>query len=344
MISLTELIKRFKRRPSDLVGIDIGSMGISAVRMRKNNGEVSVLAADVLSPIEMPDGSSESPEEVPPLVLPPRLKGRYACLAVAGEKAVIKFMSFPGHFDESAEAKVVQNIGLEDPSEYRIGYRLISEGHGKSESRVLAVAVPEIEAQTAVMLLPTGLPAPFSLEMSGLATMTCFMHGAGSQHEHESVGVIDFGDRISTFVLFNKGILALIRRFNVGTDTLLDKVQETLGVDRETAEGIISDGAFDVSQSVAEVMEPLVKQLAVSRDFVERHENCHVVKVYVSGGLAASRNSLDELASSLGIEVDLWNPFEGLTIMPGALPENLAGKEWRFSAAIGACLATFEEI
>jgi len=156
--------------------------------------------------------------------------------------------------------------------------------------------------------------------------------------------VIDFGARISTFVLFNKGVLALIRRFDVGTDTLLDRVRETLGVDRETAEGIISDGAFDVSQSVTEVMEPLVKQLVVSRDFVERHENCHVVKVYVSGGLAASRNSLDELASSLGIEVDLWNPFEGLTIMPGVLTENLAGKEWRFSVAIGACLATFEEI
>lgn len=344
MISLSELIKRFKRRPTDFVGIDIGSMGISAVRMRKNNDEVSVLAADVLPPPEMPDKSSEAPQEIPPLVLPPRLKGRYACLAVAGEKTVIKFMSFPGHFDEAAEEKVVQNMGLEDPNEYRIGYRLISEGHGKSESRVLGVAVPEIEARTAVMLLPIGLPAPFSLEVSGLATMTCFMHGPGSQHEHDSVGVIDFGARVSTFVLFNKGIPALTRRFDVGTNALLDRVQDTLGVDRETAEGIVSDGAFDVSQSVAEVMEPLVKQLAVSRDFVERRENCRVVKMYVSGGLVASRNSLDELASSLGIEVNLWNPFEGLTIMPGALPENLVGKEWRFSAAIGACLATFEEI
>ncbi|MDD4870672.1 MAG: pilus assembly protein PilM, partial [Kiritimatiellae bacterium] len=208
---------------------------------------------------------------------------------------------------------------------------------------ILAVALPEAEAGIIAALLPTGLPAPFSLEVSGLATMSTFLHSVGKYIMENAVGVIDFGARISTFALFNKGLLALIRRFNFGTNTLLDNVQQALGVDRETAQGIVSDGSFDISQSVSEVIEPIVKQLTVSRDFVERRENCHISKIYVSGGITVSRDSLEEIRSSMGLEVVLWNPLEGLIVTQGAIPENMTGKESRFSAAIGAALATFEE-
>jgi Tfp pilus assembly PilM family ATPase len=191
-------------------------------------------------------------------------------------------------------------------------------------------------------LLPSGLPAPYSLELSGLASITTFMHGPGKQHTGEAVGVIDFGANTTVFVLLNKNVVALIRRFDMGTNAILEKVQKSLGIDRETAQGIIADGAFDISQAVGEVMEPLVKQLVVSRDFVERRENCHVGKIYVSGGLIVSRDSLDEMTSAMGVEIAFWNPFDGLEVAPDAIPDNLSGQEWRFSAAIGAGLATFE--
>lgn len=341
--SLKKVVERFRRGPSDVVGIDVDVMGVKAVHMRKSNDGISLLAADVLPPLEIPDLSSEPDAQVPVLELPPKLKARYACLAIPGEESIVKLLSFPGQFDAAAEEKVVDNMGLDDPGKYRISYKVINEGHGKSEARVLTVAVPETLAQTGPMLLPIGLPAPFSLEIAGLAAITSFLHGPAAQHEEEAVGVVDFGDSMSSFALFNKNVLALIRRFGIGTNSILDKVQESLGVDRETAQGIIADGSFDISQSVGEVLEPLIKQLVVSRDFVERRENCHITKMYVSGGLIVSRDSLDEMKSSMGVDIDFWNPFDGLTVMPDAVPENLKGQEWRFPAAVGACLATFEE-
>ena len=154
---------------------------------------------------------------------------------------------------------------------------------------------------------------------------------------------MDFGDTTSSFAIFNNGLLALVRRFDVGTDTILEKIQESLGVDRDTAKGIIADGAFDISQPVSEVLEPLIKQIMVSRDFVERREDCHISKIYVSGGLVISRDSLDEMRASVGVDVDPWSPFDKLHVQPDAVPENLVGQEWRFSAAVGAALGLFEE-
>lgn len=343
MASLKEMLERFQKGPSDVLGLDIQTSGIAAVRMRKGNEGISVVAADMLPAITLPDLDAEEPEAPEPLAIPSKLKSRYAAITTGGTSSIIKLLSFPGAFNEATEAKVVDNLGIEDPDAFRVGYKLAVEGHGKSESRVIAVAMPENLAATLVALLPAGLPAPYALEVSGLATMTAFVHGPGATHDADAVGAIDFGEEATTFSLFNKGSVALVRTFSAGTSDVLNKVQEGLGVDRETAQGIIADGAFDISASVNEVMEPLVKQLIVSRDFVERRENCHVNKLYVSGGLTVSRDSLNEMTTAMGVEIDFWNPFEGLTMGTHALPEKLVGHEWRFSAAVGSVLGTFEE-
>jgi len=342
---------KFKRRPSDVVGVEIASSSVRVVRMTKaNDGSILVTAAALLPAVERPaappvqDPQQPVPVQPPqPIHLPSELKGKYACLVIPGDTCVVKLLSFPGHFTDAAAAKVVESVGVENPDAHRISYRLVSEGHGKAESRVLAVAVPEQDASVAVQMFPAGVPAPFSVEVAPLAAMTAFLSGPGTQHADGAIGVIDFSDNMSSFALFSKGTLVLLRRFDVGTDTLLAKIQESLGVDRDTAQGIISDGSFDISQPVTDIMEPLVKQLIVSRDFVERRENCHVEKLYVTGGMTVSRDAMEEMRSALGIEIVTWNPLQSLTMRDGAFPENLKGQEWIFAAAVGACLGTFEE-
>ena len=341
MASLKETLARFKHNPTDLLCLDASSAGVAAVRMKKEGESASLVGAELLPAVTLDPAEDAAPPEPPEI--PPKLKARYAAVAIPGEDAIIKRLSFPGQFDAAAAGKLIQNLGLDDPDEWRISYKLLAEGRGKTESVVLAVAVPESSAVLGPMLLPSGLPVPFALEVSGLAALTAFLHGPGGDHMEDSVAAMDFGDSTSSFAIFNNGLLALIRRFDVGTDTILEKIQESLGVDRDTAKGIVADGAFDISQPVSEVLEPLIKQIMVSRDFVERREDCHISKIYVSGGLVISRDSLDEMRSSVGIDIDPWSPFDKLTVQPDAVPENLVGQEWRFSAAVGTGLGVFEE-
>lgn len=340
MKSIKELLESLKRGPTDVVGIDVAGSSVKAVRMRQHGGEIAIIGAAVLPPVSLvagPDGLLK------PLELPQKLRARSAALACSAQGAIIKLLSFPGAFDERAEGKVTESMGLDDPDHYRIGYRLISEGHGRAESRVLAVAWREEEARLAASLLPSGLPAPYSLEVSGLATMASFLHALPEKDGHGPVSIIDFGDTTTTYALFNRGLLALLRRFNFGTGALLEKVQSSLGVDRETAQGIITDGSFDISQSISDIMEPLIKQMMVSRDFVERRENCRITRLFASGGLARARDAVEEIRSSMEVELESWNPFEGFVVAKDAIPPELAGQEWRLAAAAGACLGAFEE-
>ena len=62
----------------------------------------------------------------------------------------------------------------------------------------------------------------------------------------------------------------------------------------------------------------------------------------MAGGPISSREALSEMQSTLGAELEPWNPFDGLNVASNAVPTQWAGQEWRFAAALGACLGGLE--
>ncbi len=272
------------------------------------------------------------------LGLPKNLMAYYTALAVTGEAAAIRVLNLPPRTEEAdiTEALVREQVGL--AAEFRIAYSVIVPPRGKSECKLLVVGLPEAEALGVLRFVAVGAPAPCALEVAGLAVLNGFLQGPGVQHAQEAVGVIETGAHVTFMALFNKGILVLVRKFDFGSETLVGKVQQQLGVDQQTAQGIVSDGSFDISQPVHEVMDPFLRQLSISKDFVERRENCRMDRLYVSGGTSLSRYWMDEVVNATGIEIVRWNPFDGLVVAQGAYPAELEGQQTRFAAAVGACL------
>jgi Tfp pilus assembly PilM family ATPase len=214
---------------------------------------------------------------------------------------------------------------------------------GKTETKYLAVAMPEDEAQSVLALVPAGPPAPLTLELSGLGALTAFLNGPGRDITDEAIGVIEAGARVTFLALFNKGALVLVRKFDFGCETLVTKVQQQMGVDRAVAEGIIADGSFDISGCVHDVMGPFLRQLSISRDFVERQEKCRIARIYLSGGMSLSDYWVEAIRSGSKMDLRLWDPFENIQMGPGAVAEALKGQHTRFAAALGLALGALEE-
>ena len=141
-LNVQELLDKFKSKPNDIVGVDIGSTSIKVVRMKRVSAEeLTITAVDVLPPAVIqitepapapatpePAAKSESKKEQPgtevalptfnvtPLDFPPKVRGKYAAFTVTGNSAVIKLINFPGSFDATAEEKVITSLGLDDPN------------------------------------------------------------------------------------------------------------------------------------------------------------------------------------------------------------------------------------
>lgn len=336
MANFTQLMARFKKGPQDIVGVDVDLSGVRCVRIRRSGGNLAVVAADVL-PAFAPGAEVRTA-----LHLPKPLAARHVAICIPGEQAVVKLLNLPGHLEGDAQAQIKEHMGIEE-GDYRIGYRVVSHGHARTETKLLTIAIPEAEAGAACAMFPTGLPAPISVELSGLAALTAFLHGPALAHKEQAAGAIEQGARVTLAAFFNKGELVLIRKFDSGHVDVLDRIRKHLGVDQETAENIVADGSFDVSQIVKEVAEPFIKQLVISKHFIERRENCQIAKLYLPGGKGVSRDWQKEITSAVGVSFDMWNPFAGLTVEPGAIPQQHEGRLSCFAGAIGAILGVFEE-
>lgn len=305
-----------------------------------------VMGTDILPVIPINGNGSRDPAQLAILrELPKPYKANYIALSVSGERSVVRLLSLPGQPQSSAavESHLREHAGLE--GDYRLSYSASQTQNGtrgRVETKYLAVAMPEQEAQGVLSLVPSGPPAPWSLELSGLGALNSFIHGPGRNENEGAVGVIEGGAHVTFLALFNKGSLVLVRKFDFGCDSLVGKVEQQMGVDRDVAEGIISDGSFDISSCVRDVMAPFLRQLSISRDFVERQEKCRINRLYVSGGMSLSDYWVEGIKTGSKVDVVTWNPFAATKIAPGAFPEKFKGQETRFAAALGAAYGAYD--
>jgi len=331
MIKIAEFIKLFHRDYFDVLGVDIGVSGTKVVRIKRVNGKAVLFAADLLPVISLVE-----PVKSMSGALPKSLKARYVALATSNTKALIKMLTFPANTDKTIGAHIYELMGINEASHFRVGYEPIHET--RSEKRVLAVGLPDSEAHALCGLFPVGIPAPCSIEVSGLSSLTAFLKGPGQKHLDDCVAVMDFGAAVTMVSFVSKGMLVMVRKFDFGTTNILKKLQDNLGVDQDVAAGILSDGSFDVSRIIHQAMEQFLQQLIISWDFVERREAVHIEKLYAGGGGMSLRLWAQEMETATGHKPERWNPFDGLVIQPGAIPDKVKGQESRFAGAVGVAL------
>lgn len=324
-----------RKPPQDLVAVDFDAAAVRCVRLKLNGAEVAVVAADILPAVDIVDEVQARAFE-----LPKNMEARYVAICVPGDDAVVKLLNLPGAVDGQIEEQIREHMGVEEIS-YRFGYRIVSQTH--SETRLLTVAIPEPQVQAACGIFPSGLPAPISVELGGLAAMSAFLHGPGKSAQDEAVGVIEFGSRVTYFAFFKKCELLLIRKFDFGHFSLLERIEKSMGVDRQTARNIVVDRSFDISHLVKDLADPFIKQLVISKHFVERRANCNISKIFVPDDQCVSRDWLNEIKAALGLDACTWQPFDDVKLMPGAIPDRFEKCRSQFAAAIGAALSISEE-
>ena len=154
--------------------------------------------------------------------------------------------------------------------------------------------------------------------------------------------MIEVGESVSHFAFLNKGETVLVGKFGFGGSLLRKKVVKDLGVDDELAGTILQDRSINISSTISDVMAPFLKQLSISKDFIERHQGCRILKVYVSGGLSLLPHWSEVLEPMVQAKVVHWSPFENIQYDSDVLPEDLVRQATRFSAAVGAAIGGFE--
>jgi Tfp pilus assembly PilM family ATPase len=332
--STNERKEKKRRCPANLLALDFATSGIKAVRLRKVKDRIVLAAADILPPVGL------DAEKRP--VLPRPLAAYYTALCATMENTSLRVFSRVLSEEEDLQAIVRENLAV--PDDYRARGRVLFRARGKRESTVLGVAVPEQSVQHYLSLFSSGAPAPYSLELSGLAAFSAFIYNCGDQTADQTVCVIETGARFTYAAFLHRNQLQIVNRFDIGSEALVRQMQQSLGVDADMAGTILAGRSVDVSAPLRQILGPLTKQLSIYREFVERQNKSVLTAVYISGGSAASPYWQTAIREVLGFVPEVWNPFEKLELPPEGLPARFIGQESRFAAAVGAALAGMEAV
>lgn len=329
--------RRLQRVAPSLVGIDFSTTATKVVRLKKNKSELTLLGIDLLPAIDFGEAARR-------IELPRNMVAHYGCLTHTNTASVMRMVNAPLPDDQAAlpdrKLRELLNVG----EEYRVSAMLVKKGQGRQDSSFLAVAIPEDDLRFLMSMFPSGPPAPAGIEVAGLSFLSAFLHARGDECSNEAVCLIEAGESLSHFVFLNKGVVGLVGKADFGGSALREKVVQDLGVDSELANTILTDQSINISTTMSDVMTPFLKQLSISKDFIERSQGCRISKVYVSGGLSLLPHWPLIVGQMLHAEVVTWSPFENIQYdNPNIVPEHLSAQVTRFAAAVGAVIGGFEE-
>jgi len=326
-----------QRRPVDLVGVDFSTTATKVVRLKRSKDEISLMGIDLLPAVDFSIAAQR-------VELPRNLSAHYACLAYSGSSAIVRMVNAPLSGEETTlpDNKLRELLNAKD--DYRVSATLIKKGKGRQDSNFLAAAIPSDDVGFLLSLFPAGPPAPASVEVAGLSFISAFLHARAGEAANDAVCLIEAGESGSHFAFLNKGVVVLVGKFDSGGARMRGRVAEDLGVDDELAATIIADRSINISSVVLDVITPFLKQLSMSKDFIERHQSCHVSKVYVSGGVSLISHWSEMVEQYLHAEVVRWDPFENIQCDSELLPAELAQQTPRFAAAVGAAIGGLGEL
>jgi len=323
---------RLQQMTPSLVGVDFSTTSTKVVRLKKVKEELVLMGIDLLPAVDFGTEACR-------IELPHNLTAHYSCLAYTGQSSVVRMVnaSLSDGQMELPERKLRELLNVGD--DYRVSATLAKKGQGRHDSSFLAAAIPEDDLHFLLSMFPSGPPAPASVEVAGLSFVPAFLNARGDECQGETVCLIETGESASYFVFINEGVPVLVGKFDFGGNTLREKVVQDLGVDDELAGTILIDPSINISTTMNDVMTPFLKQLSISKDFIERHQGCHVSKVYVSGGTSLLPHWPLVVEQMMHAEVLPWSPFENVQYdHPDIVPEHLANQTTRFAAAAGAAI------
>lgn len=326
----------FQRRTTgaqknNLLGLDFGSNAFRAVHLRRIKGQVTLVGAAMYPPVDPSSDKAELPE------FPESFDAPYASLCVSHELSAVRILTLSGPGDPAAQVREQFGSG----GDARITQYPITPPHVRP-IRVLAAALPEKLIYSCLDLFRSGPPALCNLEISGLSALSAGIFALGEEAVRGPLCLLDVGAKATIVFFMNQGVPVLIRKYDVGSDRFLEKVQGELNVDQATAIGVLREGSVDVTQIFKAVMDSVIRQVVISRDFVERNEKCRIVKIHCSGAISSSPFWRQMLRDVAFMEVETWDPLDRLAVLPGAFPEECRGQETRFAGALGAALNVME--
>lgn len=347
-------LKLFRRKPSSVIGIDIGTFSTKVVQL-KYEGERAILETygELLNAhyFKEIDGAganfltlqdSDIVELLRDLLRESNSTSKDAVLSVPAASSFITLISFPNIPLKEIEQAIPYEARKYIPipmAEVVLDWDIFEAEFQEDLKEILLVAVPREVIEKFRRVAEGAGIRPLALEAEIMSLIRSLV---GS--DQTPTALLNIGSLFTTIALIDKGRVRVFHNFNRGSHELTRTLERGLGVSTERAEAIKRETGLSEKmeeREIASVMSPLVDTLFNDVERVlslyNRRSRRKIQKMYLTGGGSHLKGIVEYAASKFAIEVSHGNPFARVVTPPFMQPL-LRDIGPNFAVAVGLAL------
>jgi len=331
-------------------GVDLGSGGIRLVDLRLIHNKPTLVT---YGDIELPPGimNSDAPtdqqkvaEVLKRLVSDARVSSKNVVAGLPASKVFASIIKMP----QMADAEIAHSIRYQADKyipmpleQVKLDFTRITTDKTSEQIDVLLVATPTVVANKYLNIFQLAGLELMALDINAIAQTRAMVPATDID-----VVIIDFSSLTTDIVVVSKGVSGLIRSVNIGAKSLIRVTAQNLGLDEAQAEQFVRKFGLtqtklegQVYRSMKPLLDNIVDEVKKSIDFYYQGAGTagKIEKIVITGGPAAIPEMPVFLANSLGLAVEMGNPWQKISYAT-EFTDRLAGMALSYSTAVGLAL------
>jgi type IV pilus assembly protein PilM len=318
-----------------ILGLDIGLGSIKAVQLKKHGSKIILqgFALGQVPPSSIKEGVISDPKglgESIRAILNEKKHGRVDAkvvnIALPESKIFTRLVTLPRLSKKDLIQAIRYEVDQSIPLSYNdlfLDWRAIGEYHDGKQELVdyLLAAAPRVMVQSYLELLKVlqFTPNAFEVELESITRAMIFSHS--SHHHAGPILVVDIGTETTDVTVFANQALRLTGSAPVGGQQFTESIAAVMEINKDKAEetkvkyGLGDTGLqLRIKKSIEPALETIVSEIKRIIRFYEDRDtrNTQIETIILSGGSSALIGLQDYLTTSVGLPVEIANPWSGI--------------------------------
>ena len=322
-----------KRKPTQMLGVDISSTTVKLIELSTSGERLRVESYAVISLPQdaVVEKNISNIEEVANGVrnvhAQARTKNKLVVAAVAGSSVITKILSMPaGLKDDDLETQLTLEADQYIPyplDEVAIDFEEQGPTSGRDDMVDVLLAAcrrETIDARFDAIELAGLMPKVIDVEAYALERAFALIKSQADIDDRSTVAIVDIGATMTTLSVLHRGSTVYTREQLFGGKQLTDEIMRRYGLPLEEAGLAKKQGGLpdDYDTDVLDPFrEAVVQQVSRSLQFFFSSTDFNGVDcIFLAGGVAAMDGLTDLIAERLSTPTVVANPFADMAISP----------------------------
>lgn len=346
-------IQRFLlKKNSNVIGLDIGTGAVKIVEIdwRKDQPVLKNFGIKLLPPKTIEDARIINidllMDILSQLFATTQTSSKQIVVAVGGRGMFARELIFPVMTREELYEAIKWDLEKYipyAPNSYYFDFSIMGKGDLETEIKVLLVAAPhELINSINSIVKNIGL-IPVAIDVEPLALYRTFM-------DAENAMIIDIGELLSQFTVFQKGNPVIIRNIPLGGQHMTEAIMQARGILFHEAEQLkhsqidlfdldISGKNDEAKKQLELLLAEFIRDIRRTAEYYQLQNKTVIIdKIHITGGGSKIKNLIPYLAAQLDLPVVMHDPLTKLEIPASFDKAHLQKVAPQLGTAIGLAL------